>query len=314
VLLVLRALKLGDLLTAVPALRALDRAFPDDELVLAAPGWLAPLALHTGAVDRVVDTAPLGPLDPSLHGADLAVNLHGRGPESTAVLAATGPRRLLAFDVPGGPRWRDEEHDRDRWCRLLSDACIPADPDDLRLAPPPVEPPPLAVGATLLHPGASSASRRWPAARWAAVARSCRDAGDRVVLTGDRSEVDLAAEVADLAGLPPSHVLAGRTDLLGLLATVGAASRVVSGDTGTAHVASALGTPSVLLFGPTPPRRWGPPADGPHVVLWSGATGDPHGTRADPGLLAIGVDDVIRALGDLPPRRREGDARHTART
>ena len=134
----LRALKLGDLLAAVPALRGLARAFPDHRRVLAAPGWLAPLALHTATVDEVVDTAPLAPLSDALHGADVAVNLHGRGPESTATLAATSPGRLVAFGLPGLAEWDEEEHERHRWCRLLGSAGIDADPGDVTLPRPDV--------------------------------------------------------------------------------------------------------------------------------------------------------------------------------
>jgi ADP-heptose:LPS heptosyltransferase len=299
-LVVLRALKLGDLLTAVPALRALARAFPDEERVLAAPAGLAPLALHTGTVDRVVDTAPLAPLDPSLRGAAVAVNLHGRGPESTALLAATGPQRLIAFDQPGQPAWRPDEHERARWCRLLAGSGSPADPDDLHVAGPDVPPPLAAVGATVIHPGASTASRRWPVERWAAVVRALHEAGRKVAVTGDRSEVELAVDVAQRAGLDDSCVLAGATSVMELLSVVGAACQVLCGDTGVAHVASALGTPSVVLFGPTPPSLWGPPASGPHQVLWTGTSGDPHADRPDPGLLAITVDDVLRAVDSAP--------------
>jgi len=96
-LVVLRALGLGDLLTAVPALRALARGFPHHRRILAAPAWQRGLAFLTGAIDDVVDTEPLRALPSALHGADVAVNLHGRGPQSTAVLAAIHPRRLLAF-------------------------------------------------------------------------------------------------------------------------------------------------------------------------------------------------------------------------
>ncbi|MET0728726.1 MAG: glycosyltransferase family 9 protein [Acidimicrobiales bacterium] len=304
-LLALRALKLGDLLAAVPALRALARAFPDEERVLAAPGWLAPLALHTETVHRVVDTTPLATLDPSLHDADLAVNLHGRGPQSTAILAAARPRELVAFDLAGQPAWRDDEHERARWCRLLSESGIYADPDDLLLPAPAAAPPAIAVGSTVIHPGASTASRRWPADRWAAVAAHLSTAGRTVVVTGDATEVGLAHEVARGAGLPSEVVLAGVTGILGLLAVVGGASQVLCGDTGVAHVASALGTPSVVLFGPTPPLLWGPPASGPHTVLWSGRRGDPAAERPDAGLLDISVDDVLHAAAVAPPRRTD---------
>jgi ADP-heptose:LPS heptosyltransferase/uncharacterized protein YjbJ (UPF0337 family) len=294
----LRALKLGDLLTAVPALRALARAYPEQERVLAAPAWLRGLALHTATVHRVVDTTPLAPLHPSLHHADVAVNLHGRGPQSTTLLRRTSPKRLIAFDIEGGPSWDAGEHERARWCRLLTASGVPADPDDLLLPVPDLAPPARAVGATVLHPGASTASRRWPVARWAAVACAISGRGESVVITGDRSEMVLAREVARLAGLDPACVVAGSTSLLELLAIVGAARAVICGDTGVAHVASALSTPSVVLFGPTPPVVWGPPPAGPHTVLWSGEAGDPHADQPHRGLLAITVDDVVGALDD----------------
>lgn len=333
-LVLLRALGLGDLLTAVPAIRALADAFPGHRRVLAAPRSLGALVgLIPGgggdapAVHEVADARGLGRLPHALAGADLAVNLHGRGPQSHRLLLATGPGRMIAFrnaTVPesrGGARWIAGEHEVDRWCRLLRDAGIAADPERLELmAPPASETSPrsggagvsgtsgaaeVARGATLIHPGAASAARRWPAERWAEVARRERRAGRRVLVTGDRSEVGLARRIGALAGLPDAVVLAGRTDLMELARAVQAAGRVACGDTGIGHLATALGTPSVLLFGPTRPSEWGPPRARPyHRVLWAGRTGDPHGRVPDPGLLEIGPDDVTRALTALPGRSR----------
>jgi ADP-heptose:LPS heptosyltransferase len=101
--------------------------------------------------------------------------------------------------------------------------------------------------------------------------------------------------------VPRGAVHAGQSGVLALGRLVAAADRVVCGDTGVAHLATALGTPSVVLFGPTSPALWGPPADRPwHRALWAGTSGDPHGQLPDPGLLAITVDQVLEALGDLP--------------
>lgn len=306
-LVVLRALGLGDLLTGVPALRALADAYPHHRRVLAAPRTLGDLARCTGVVDDVVHTEPLAPLDACLHGADVAVNLHGRGPQSHRLLMDARPARLLAFahpDVPAsahGPPWHAREHEVHRWCRMLQAHGIPADPRRLDLPVDPSRAPAAATGATLLHPGAASPARRWPAGRWAAVARAERSAGRRVAISGGPGEVDLARTVAAGADLPDDAVLAGRTDLPALAAAVATAERVVCGDTGVAHLATAVGTPSVVLFGPVPPAEWGPPPDRPwHRALWSGRRGDPHADTPDPGLLALSVGDVLACLDDLP--------------
>ena len=305
---VLRALGLGDLLTAVPALRALADAFPRHPRLLAAPAVLAPLARASGAVDEVVPAEGLDePLHRRLRGAGLAVNLHGRGPESHDLLLATEPRRLVAFAHPAvpassqGPRWRPDEHEVARWCRLLEESGIAADPTRLDLELPPGPVPHGAQGATLIHPGAASPSRRWPPERFAEVARTEAAGGRRVIVTGGPTEAELAHDVADRAGLPESAVHAGQGGVLTIGRLVAAADRVVCGDTGIAHLATALRTPSVVLFGPTSPALWGPPPDRPwHRSLWAGTTGDPHGHLPDPGLLALEVDQVLEALADLP--------------
>ena len=306
-LLILRALGLGDLLTAVPALRAIADAFPVHRRVLAAPRSLAPLVALTGAVDKVVDTKPLAPLAASLCGADVALNLHGQGPQSHRVLLDARTQRLISFANPGvpesagSPPWRAGEHEVGRWCRLLEGCGIPADPSRLDLSPPSRPVPESARGATLIHPGAASASRRWPADRWAAVARSEAARGRAVVVTGGPGEVGLARSVAEGAGLEEAAVYAGRTDLLELASVVAAAGRVVCGDTGVAHLATALRTPSVVIFGPVSPAEWGPPPDRPwHRTIWAGSSGDPHAESPDPGLLEIRVSAVLEALVELP--------------
>jgi ADP-heptose:LPS heptosyltransferase len=135
------------------------------------------------------------------------------------------------------------------------------------------------------------------------VARRERELRRPVLITGARNEAALAAGVAELAGLPPSAILAGRTGPLELVGIMAGAARLVAGDTGIAHLATALGTPSVILFGPTDPARWGPPPERAdrHRALWAGRVGDPRATRPDPGLLKkITVEQVTAALDGLP--------------
>ncbi|MFF1510132.1 glycosyltransferase family 9 protein [Streptomyces sp. NPDC058326] len=315
--LVLRALGLGDALTGLPALRALRRGLPGHEIVLAAPAGLAPVVRATGAVDRLLITRAPGREVPAVlpwagRPPELAVDLHGRGPLSHRLLVRLAPGRIWAFrhpEVPEvtGPEWEAGEHERDRWCRLLRWYGLDADPGDVRLPPPPRPSP--APDAVVLHPGADAPARRWPPDRFAAVARALRGARLRVVVTAGPGEEAYAREVARRAGLPPGSVRGGRRGVpFGeLCALVAGARCVVVGDTGLAHLATAFGTPSVVLFGPVSPLLWGPPAEGPHRALWHPAAGDgealrpgdAHGTAPDPRLLRVTVDEVLTAVGDV---------------
>jgi ADP-heptose:LPS heptosyltransferase len=302
---VLRPLGLGDLLTGVPAIRAVRAAVPEHRLVLATTTALEPLASLVDAVDEVLPARELEPLDWSDPPPELAVDLHGKGPASHVVVADLGPRRLLTFDSPGypGPTWYPDEHEVRRWCRLVSEGLgVAADPDALDLAVPDVTPP-APAGVALVHPGAAFPGRRWPADRFAAVARHLAAAGLDVRITGGPAEVPLARTVAEGAGLEEDAVLAGRTTTLELAAVVAGARVVVSGDTGMAHLATAYRRPSVVLFGPVSPALWGPPPRPQHVVLWHGdGTGDPWGAELDPALGEVTVEEVTAALDDLLAR------------
>lgn len=307
-LLVLRALGLGDLLVAVPALRALRRAHPEHRLVLAAPRVLAPVAALTGAVDELLPTPDPAGLVWAGPPPEVAVNLHGAGPRSHRALDALRPRVRRGFGADwGGPDAEDvarrHPHERQRWCALLAAYGIAVDPDDLLL------PHGRAAtdGPTLVHPGAAYGAKRWPAGRFAEVAAALAGTGHRVLVTGSASERSLATAVVRDAGLGPDAVRAGATSLGQLCHLVACARLVVSGDTGVAHLASAFRVPSVVLFGPVPPRRWGPPVDGPHRALTGAGfrRGEPFADAPDPALLAVTVDEVLDAVDAVSrPARR----------
>jgi hypothetical protein len=143
---------LYDTLVTVPALRALRRAHPGRPLVLAG-GPAALLLRAAGVVDGVVATTSLEDDPPGLRLPGLgdrvphtAVNLHGPGPGSHRLLLAGRPDDVLWFACtpppgapdPGwgldsGPLWDDDEHDVDRWCRLVAGAGATPDPQDLLL-------------------------------------------------------------------------------------------------------------------------------------------------------------------------------------
>jgi ADP-heptose:LPS heptosyltransferase len=200
-----------------------------------------------------------------------------------------------------------------RWCRLLEAADIPCDATNLSLpgliAPAGTAHGITGPGATVIHPGASSAARRWPVRRWTAVTAALAEDGHRVVVTGSAAERDLGAAVC--RDVQPGTVTdaTGTMDLFTVAALVRDARLVLSGDTGVAHLASAFAVPSVVLFGPTPPARWGPPASGPHRVLWHGEFlahpwgDDPHADRPSPALLRISIGEVLTAVEEVLARR-----------
>lgn len=320
-LFVLRALGLGDFLVGVPAYRALRRAFPEHDFTLATTTAVARLAPLVGGIDDIVRAH--GPDDFSARNQrpDVAVNLHGRGPQSTRALKNLKPRRLIYFQHDSeadasneAPVWDDEWafHERERWCHLLEANGIAADPNDFLLARPDVKPP--VADVVIVHPGAAFGSRRWPPDRFAAVAHDLAGQGHDVVVTGSSAERALAEHVAATARLPGSAVLAGRIDLLHLAALIADGRLLVCGDTGPAHLATAYATPSVVLFGPTPPKRWGPPERPQHVTLWRPAArnrpGDPWGSDIDPALVSIPANEVTDACLNVlaspapAPRRR----------
>lgn len=290
--LVLRALGLGDLLTGLPALRLVRAALPGHRVVLATPDCYAPIARLSGIVDATVHGHELEPLRDPPARPELAIDLHGNGPQSRALLGAAGPGRLVAFGNDG-IEWRTDEHEVTRWCRLIRDGLhLTHAPDPPVRGSLPVPAADVPRGATVLHCGAKSGSRRWPPQRLAALAMLLGNRGHDVVITGGPGEGHLAHAIAAAAGAGVQCCL----DVVQLLALVAHARLVVSGDTGVAHVASVYGTPSVVLFGPVAPALWGPPADRRHQVLWHGdGTGDPHGDGTDPALLRISVPEVMRA-------------------
>lgn len=297
-MLVLRALGLGDLLTGVPAVKALRRALPDAEVSLAGPAAYAPLLRLMPFVDRHVVEGELEPVPWTGTPPDVAVDLHGNGPASRDLLRVLRPGRLVGFasdQLPAepGPWWDAGEPERTRWCRLVTatfgGGC---DPDDTFLDRPEGET--CAPGAVVVHPGAAYPARRWPPERYADVARALA-ADHPVVVTAGPRERTLAERVARSAGLASGAVLAG-LDLAELAALVAEAALMVSGDTGIAHLASAFATPSVTLFGPTPPALWGPPNRPQHVTLWHGSgRGNPWADRPDARLLRITVPEVLAA-------------------
>jgi ADP-heptose:LPS heptosyltransferase len=160
----------------------------------------------------------------------------------------------------------------------------------------------------VLSPAGGWRSKCWPTDRYGALCQKIRThLGLRCVLNHGPGEEDCAAAVKAASG--EAEPIAYNGSLGQLMPLLRNAVCIVAGDTGPLHLAVALGTPAVALFGPTDPARNGPfrtaAAPGTDIVLRSpnAVTTYKRGDLPDPSLLEIEVDDVFAAV------RRQVEAR-----
>lgn len=167
----------------------------------------------------------------------------------------------------------------------------------------------------VIHPGAGGQAKHWPADRWAAAGDALAARGWRVLLTGSPDEAPLVRRIAAMMHHPPL-TLVGETSLGQLAALFAHASLVIGVDSGPLHLAVSQGTPTLHLFGPSDPGRFGPwGAPDRHRVIRAGLpcspchvlTHCPRGTIGPECMLAIRVEDVVAAAERLI-RQTEGAA------
>lgn len=125
------------------------------------------------------------------------------------------------------------------------------------------------VPATLIgvHPGGSGRwkTKRWPLERWAQLCGALARQQMQVVVFGGPEERALGERLASLAA-PAPRVLIGQTSLMELACLIRRCRVFVAHDSSSLHLAAAVGTPTVALFGPTDPRRHLPPAFNGRVI------------------------------------------------
>ncbi len=290
--LLLRLERIGDLLMVLDAIHDADQAWPDAEIDLAVGRWNAPLAsLITGVEHVHVASAPWlarGEEADSWGGLvskardwrsrryDLVVNFE---PDirSNALAWLTGAPRRVGYGSGGGAAfltdaltYEPDTHVRDNARRLIASAAtgttpagaspvptleIPAEATERarRILSPARRP---IVG---VHASGGRASKQWYPSRFGEVAAEvARSRHATIVLTGgpgDRALVDGITPA--LAGLPVIDVV-GTLDIVDLAALLAELDVLITGDTGPMHLAAAMNTPVVALFGPSNPVRYGP--------------------------------------------------------
>jgi ADP-heptose:LPS heptosyltransferase len=320
----------GDVLLAGPAVRALAAGarrvtlmcgprgrhaaelLPGvDELLVWRAPWIdpEPEPLAPGAIDALV--ARLAALE--LDAAVIFGSFHQSPLPTALVLRMAGVPFVAAtsVDYPGAlldvrHRIGDDVHEVERSLDLAAAAGFPlpaTDDDALRIRRGPG--PDRDERVVVVHPGASVPARAWAPERNAALVQALADGGRRVLVTGGPSERALTHRVA---GPPRPEVadLGGRTTLAELAEVLAGAACVVTGNTGPAHLAAAVGTPVVSLFAPTvPPVRWRPWRV-PHELLFvdvpcAGCRARACPVAGHPCLGGVAVEEAAGAVERLAP-------------
>ncbi|HEX5571970.1 MAG TPA: glycosyltransferase family 9 protein [Ktedonobacterales bacterium] len=345
----LRASRIGDYLCATPAFRALRAALPDAEITLIALPLLRALVERSPKVDRFVAFPGFPGIAEQFFDArrataffaamqaerfDLAIQMQGSGVHSNPFTLLLGARATAGFiragDAPGrldaalpiaergsetrralalttflGAEPRGEATEFPLW---------PADYAEAEALLAGVERPLLGM-----HAGARDRARRWPPERFAAVgAELYARLGGALILLGDAEAAPASARIAALARQAriPCLDLTARTSLPTLGAVIARLALLVTNDSGPAHIAYAMATPSVTIFGGANPEAYGPPPHGPHELAIHQVPCRPAGALTCPTcaygyacLDGVSVARVValaeRALADTAGLERE---------
>lgn len=301
--LVLRLDRIGDVIMSLPAIHELRAALPEARIRLAVGAWSASVVRHAPVDEVLVWSAPwagrgaegaesrrsLMGRARALRGAgiDLALDLQGdvrasvlawlSGARIRAGYANTGGRWLLTHVVPLDETVSWIEQNRravesvlgSDVARVTVDPLAPEDRDFARRFRETLGPARRPIVG--LHPSGGRRVKEWDIERWAQVAaRLQRDFGATIVVTGSAADKPLAEALAwALPTLPVDTT--GRLGVRETMAVIEALDLFLSSDTGPMHMACAVDTPSVSVFGPTDPVRYFSGGDGApgsrHVVL-----------------------------------------------
>jgi ADP-heptose:LPS heptosyltransferase len=286
---VFRALQLGDMLCAIPAIKSLRHAYPKAEIVLIGLPWAKSL---TERFSSYFDGFIQFPGYPGLpeqefmpkdftrfleevqsREFDLALQMQGNGSVINPMVELFGARYTVGYSTEGhyAPNnglfmpYPNHGHEIDRNLQLMeflgiksqgSELEYPLTTEDYNALDQ------LALGIepkkyVCIHPGSRGTWRQWPVKYFAALADFCIEQGYKAVLTGTKDEAAIIDEVITHMRYKAINT-AGKTTMGAVGALIQNAAMLISNCTGVSHIASAFKTPSIVISMDGEPQRWGP--------------------------------------------------------
>ena len=320
--LVIQTSFLGDVILTTPLIRELAKRGPVD--VLATPQGAAVLA-NNPDIRTVIRYDKRGTYGSALNLWQTVREIRSRRPYDTAYLAQgsfrsgllaimTGAKQRIGFASSTGralyteqiPYRPDHHHAERLWSLAMSECADPPTRDQIRPRLYPSDEERLTVDRMLrragsleepfvaLAPGSAWGTKRWP--YYVELAKRTSDHA-RIAIIGSKSDEPIAEEIA--AALPAGCVInaVGELSLLASAELIGRAQAIVTNDSAPQHLASAMGTPTLTIFGPTVPEfGFGPLAERHAVAGLDGLSCRPcdrHGPQRCP----LGHWRCMRELG-----------------
>lgn len=285
---ILRALQLGDLLCAIPAIRALRSEFKNAEIFLIGLPNAKPFVQRfpeyfnglikfpgfPGLPEQDYDVKEISEFITYMQKQqfDLIIQMQGNGNIVNPLVELFGAKYIAGFfraidyeprseyfiQYPGG-------HEIHRHIALIENLGIKQEGSYLEFPVTDTDEKELKEAGLVfdphtyvcVHPGSRGSWRQWPTAFFARLADICAELGKTVILTGTSAEMSLVEETASQMKYP-SIIAAGKTSLGAVGVLIKYAFALISNCTGVSHIASAMNTPGVIISMDGEPERWGP--------------------------------------------------------
>jgi ADP-heptose:LPS heptosyltransferase len=340
--LVVKLRSIGDTVLSTPSLIALKSFAPDAQVDILLEDWVAPLLEGFDSVDSVIRVGKSSAdrletaWNLSRRRYDIAFNLHG-GTTATFFTAASLARHRVGYAEyqysflynhrlsSASEFWKTEfTHSAEQQLALFGFVGVPVeDRPRSRLAVTDVAAERVAIACVggwyedgnfaLLHPSSAFATKRWPTENFARAAEFLAGKGLHTVAVAAKSENNVLEDLRRESNVPITTF--DNLTLPEITALASKAKLFVGNDSGIAHIAAAVGTPNVVIFGSSNRSHWRPWTDAPSEIVYEEFPCQPCAgyicaVYGEPRcILTVGIDTVISAIGRVLKIQKGGHQR-----